>query len=140
MLPRSRLRAFALVALALFFVAAGVNHFVNPAFYVAIMPPYLPAHLALVQLSGVLEILGGLAVLVPRLRALAGWGLVLLLLAVFPANVHMAFHPELFPDVPASALRARLPLQGIFIAWAWWATRPDTTPALAGSPASAAPR
>lgn len=140
MFPRSRLRAFALVALAIFFVAAGVNHFVNPTFYVAIMPHYLPAHLALVQLSGVLEILGGVAVLVRRLRALAGWGLVLLLLAVFPANVHMALHPELFPDVPAWALRARLPLQGIFIAWAWWATRPEPIPALAGSPASAAPR
>lgn len=126
MLPRSRLRAAALLALSLFFVAAGVNHFASPDFYVAIMPPYLPAPLALVQASGVLEILGGLAVLAPRLRPLAGWGLVGLLVAVFPANLHMALHPELFPDAPAWLLLARLPLQAVFIAWAWWATRPDS--------------
>lgn len=127
-LPQGRVRRIALLVLAAFFVAAGVNHFVNPGFYVRIMPPYLPAHLELVYLSGIFEVLGGIAVLWPGLRSLAGWGLVLLLLAVYPANLHMALHPELFPEMSAAALYARLPLQFVFIAWVYWATRPEPRP------------
>jgi len=124
-LPTRLPRRFALLALALFFVVAGVNHFVNPAFYLAMMPPWLPAHLELVRVSGVFEVLGGIAVLLPRLRSAAGWGNHLLLVAIFPANLYMAANPELFPDFRATALSARLPFQALFIAWAWWATRPD---------------
>lgn len=124
-LPSSKPRAAALVALGLLFIAAGANHFLNPEFYLRIMPPWVPAHRAMVALSGVFEILGGLAVFVAPARRWAGWGLVLLLIAVFPANVHMALNPEQFPDLPRAALWARLPLQGALIAWAWWATRPD---------------
>jgi uncharacterized membrane protein len=125
-LPPSRAKRVALFALSVFFVAAGVNHFANPEFYVAIMPPWLPAHRELVYLSGMFEILGGLAVLVPRLRSLAGWGLVALLLAVYPANLHMALDPEQFSaQLPVWAIYARLPFQFVFIAWAIWATRPD---------------
>ena len=124
-LPKLRSRRFALLGLGAFFVVAGTNHFVNPDFYVRMMPPYLPAHLALVYLSGIFEILGGVLVLALRVRALAGWGVVVLLLAVFPANVHMALSPKLFPDTPAFALYARLPFQALFIAWAYWATRPE---------------
>jgi uncharacterized membrane protein len=123
-LPRHIGRRLALLGLALFFVVAGANHFLNPAFYVAIMPPYLPAHLELVYLSGFFEIAGGVAVLIPAVRSRAGWGLVLLLLAIFPANIDMALHPERYPDLPAAGLYARLPLQAVFIAWAYWATRP----------------
>ena len=97
-LPEQLARKLALLALSAFFVAAGTNHFVNSEFYVSIMPPYLPAHLELVYVSGFFEILGGIGVLVPAVRALAGWGLVLLLVAVSPANLHMAVHPELFSD------------------------------------------
>lgn len=125
-LPGRLSKRLALVGLSLFFVVAGVNHFVNPNFYVQIMPPYLPAHLELVYLSGVLEILGGVAVLVPGIRTTAGWGLVLLLVAIFPANLHMALNPDLFPDMSPAALYARLPFQALFIAWAYWATRADT--------------
>ena len=121
------IKMIALVVLALAFIAAGVNHFVNPTFYVKIMPAYLPAHLELVYVSGVFEILGGVAVLIPRIRGIAGWGLVLLLIAVFPANLHMALNPELYPGLSRAALYARLPLQALLIAWAYWATRPDTT-------------
>ena len=128
-LPESRAKRIALFGLSAFFVVAGVNHFLNPGFYVRIMPPYLPAHLELVYLSGVAEVLGGIAVLVSGIRALAGWGLVLLLLAVYPANLHMALHPELFPDLSTTALYARLPLQFVFVAWAYWATRPDVAEA-----------
>lgn len=124
-LPRSRLRSAALLLLAANFVAAGVMHFANPEFFVRIMPPYLPWHLELVYLSGVFEILGGLGVLWPATRALAGWGLIALLVAVYPANIHMALHPEQFPDVQAWAAWLRLPFQFLFMAWAWWATRPD---------------
>ncbi len=124
-LPARLPKRLALLALALFFVVAGTNHFVNRDFYVGLMPPYLPAPLALVYLSGVLEILGGIAVLIPRVRALSGWGLVLLLVAVFPANLHMAMNPDSFPDISAVALYIRLPVQGLLIAWAYWATRPD---------------
>jgi uncharacterized membrane protein len=71
------------------------------------------------------ELAGGLAVLVPALRSVAGWGLVVLLLAIFPANVHMALNPELFPRFSEAALYGRLPFQALFIAWSYWATRPD---------------
>ncbi len=128
-LPRSIPRRIALLLLAAFFVVAGVNHFVNPDFYVAIMPPYLPAHLELVYVSGLFELLGGLAVLPRRTRALAGWGLIALLVAVYPANVHMALHPELYSDTPRAALYARLPFQVVFFAWTFWATRPEAEPA-----------
>jgi uncharacterized membrane protein len=108
--------------LVLFWVAAGVNHFINPEFYVQIMPPYLPWHLPLVYLSGVAEILGGLAVAVPSLRRWAGWFLLLVLLAVFPANIHMALHEVQVgdADMPTWALWARLPFQFLFAAWVYW--------------------
>ena len=131
-LPRSRVKRIALFALSAFFVFAGVQHFVNPDFFTAIMPPALPAHLELVYLSGVFEIAGGIGVLIPSLRSLAGWGLIALLVAVFPANLYMAMHPELFPDMSPSALYIRLPIQALFIGWAWWATRRDD-PDAAGS-------
>lgn len=124
-LPSSKPRAAALVVLGLLFIAAGANHFLNPDFYLRIMPPWVPAHREMVALSGALEILGGLGVFVAPVRSWAGWGLVLLLVAVFPANLHMALNPELFPDLPRAALWARLPLQGALIGWAWWATRPE---------------
>ena len=124
-LPARLPKRIALFGLALFFVAAGINHFLNPDFYVAMMPPYLPMHLGLVYISGVFEVLGGLAALLPAARSAAGWGLVLLLVAVFPANLHMALNADLFPGMSAAALYIRLPFQALFIAWAYWATRPD---------------
>jgi uncharacterized membrane protein len=105
------------------FVAAGANHFANPHFYLRIMPPCLPWHRELVFVSGAFEVLGGVGLLVPRLRVAAAWGLVALLVAVFPANVHMALHPADYPRLAPALLWARLPLQGVFIAWAYWYTR-----------------
>jgi uncharacterized membrane protein len=109
------------------FVAAGVLHFVRPEFYVRIMPPYLPWHSELVLISGAFEILGGVGLFVPRLRVPAAWGLIALLVAVFPANVHMALHPEQFPQFPPPLLWGRLPLQALFIVWAYWFTRSDSS-------------
>jgi uncharacterized membrane protein len=101
------------------FIFAGVMHFVIPRAYRRIMPPYIPAAEAMVAASGVAEIAGGAALLHPRSRRAGGWWLIATLIAVFPANVHMALHPEDFPKVPggAAALWARLPLQAVFIAW-----------------------
>jgi uncharacterized membrane protein len=126
-LPRRLPKRIALFLLALFFVFAGVTHFTRPEFFTAIVPPALPAPLALVYVSGVFEILGGLGVLWPATRAAAGVGLVALLVAVYPANLYMAWAPERFvaQGTPLWALYARLPLQFVFIAWAWWATRAD---------------
>jgi len=122
-LPESRARRYALLALAPFFVLAGINHFRDPAFYLAMMPPYLPAHGLLVAVSGVLEIVGGVGVLVPGLRQRVGWGLAALLVGVFPANLHVALNPELLPGLSAAALWTRLPVQLLLIAWCLWATR-----------------
>jgi uncharacterized membrane protein len=104
------------------FVGAGTLHFTQPKFYEAIMPPYVPAHRELVYASGAAEIAGGVAAIAPKTRRAGGWWLVATLLAVFPANVHMALHPDQFSKLPRWALLARLPLQGVFIAWALWAT------------------
>ena len=110
--------------LGLLFVAAGFNHFRGFDFYKSIVPDYLPWHGPLVSVSGAAEILLGGLLLVPRTARLAAWGLIALLVAVFPANVHMALHPRDFPAFAAWTLWARLPLQGVLLAWAWWFTRP----------------
>ncbi|MEA2215431.1 MAG: hypothetical protein QOK19_992 [Solirubrobacteraceae bacterium] len=110
--------------LAAFFVSAGVNHFVNPRFYEAIVPPSLKhERRRIVQISGVAELAGGLGVLIPSTRRLAGVGLIALLAAVFPANLYMAREPEDFKKLPRWALFARLPLQPLMMLWAWRATR-----------------
>ena len=117
-------KSVALVLLGLFFIAAGANHFVHPAFYLRIVPGYLPDHALLVAISGVCECLGGIGVLIPRTRRLAGIGLIALLIAVFPANVQMAQHPELYADIgSALAFYIRLPLQLAVVTWTWWVTR-----------------
>src|SRR5690349_17696212 len=113
---------------ALLYIGAGVNHFVNTDFYVGIMPPYLPWHLALVYISGVAEIALGAALLVERWSRPAAWGLIALLVAVFPANVHMALHPELYAWARPVGLWLRLPIQGLLVAWAYWYTRPTRRP------------
>ncbi len=127
--PRSISKRVALLLMAALIIRAGVAHFTNPGGFVAIMPLYLPLHLELVYLSGVFEILGGIGALFSWTRRFAGWGLIALLIAVFPANLHMALNPELFPTIPEWALYARLPLQLVFVAWVRWATKPDSTEA-----------
>jgi uncharacterized membrane protein len=123
--PPSRTRSAS--ALGLFFVAAGVNHFVAPRAYRKIVPPGFGDPGLLVAVSGVAEIAGGLAALVPATRRASGWGLMALLVAVFPANIHMARHPEAVPGlrVPRVLLWLRLPLQPLMVWWAWAATHPS---------------
>ena len=103
------------------FTLAGVMHFARPRWYERIMPPYVPAHTELVYASGVAEIAGGLATLHPATRRFGSAFSIATLIAVFPANVHMALNPEDFKEVPGgeATLWARLPLQALFIAWAY---------------------
>src|SRR4028119_1045708 len=99
--------------LGLAFALAGLYDFINPAFYLRMMPPYLPWHLFLVYLSGCFEATLGLLLLIPRYTRYAAWGLIALLVAVFPANVHMALNPQLYPDISPHTLWLRLPLQAL---------------------------
>ncbi len=107
------------------YILAGTLHFVITPRYEAVMPPYLPAHRELVYISGVAEIAGGIGAQIPQTRRPAGIGLIALLWAIFPANLHMALHPESIKglSVPRPLLWARLPLQFPLMWWAWRATR-----------------
>ena len=110
---------------ALLFLAAGANHFLHPQVYQRIIPPGFPFPAALVLISGICEIAGGFGLLIPGLRTAAAWGLIALLIAVFPANLYMAIRPDRFADLhlPYWALILRLPLQGVLIIWIWWIRR-----------------
>jgi uncharacterized membrane protein len=109
-----------------FFVVAGVMHFVRPRIYRSIMPPYVPAPEAMVYASGVAEIAGGAGLMLERSRRPAGWWLIATLVAVFPANLHMALNADRYRKIPGGppALWARLPFQGVFIAWVLSAMAP----------------
>jgi uncharacterized membrane protein len=114
------MRTILRVLAAIFFVMAGTFHFLRPELYLQIMPPYFPAPQLLVVVSGIAEIAGGIGLLIRPLRRAAAWGLIALLIAIFPANVYMVQHPELF-HFALWFLWARLPLQIAFIAWVWFA-------------------
>jgi uncharacterized membrane protein len=105
-------------AFAALFVAAGVAHFAATEFYMKMMPPAFPLHRTLVLLSGACEVVLGILLLIPRTSRLAAWGLIALLIAVFPANLHIYRHQELFPLPPLLHL-LRLPFQGVLILWAF---------------------
>jgi uncharacterized membrane protein len=104
-----------------FFAGAGILHFARPKPFEAIVPDYLPAHRELVRLSGAVELVAGVATLLPRHRGWGRWLSIATLIGVFPSNVHMALHPERYPQVPGGrrALIARLPLQGLLVLWAY---------------------
>lgn len=115
--------------LAAFFTLAGTLHFIRPKAYEAIVPPYVPARRQAVQVSGVAELAGGLALVSPATRRAARWWLLALLIAVFPANVHMALDPQQVAErgvaadrIPRWLLWARLPLQPLCMLWVWRAT------------------
>lgn len=114
--------------MAAVYLVAGTLHFLITPRYMAIMPPYLPAHRALVLISGACEIAGGLGMLArsAATRRAAAWGIVALLIAVMPANVTMLTHHADFPAIPLWILWARLPLQLPLIYWAWRYTQSAT--------------
>ena len=128
------------ITLATFMIAIGVTHFASPEGFVQIVPKVLPAPLVLVYVSGVFEVLGGIGVLVARTRRMAGWGLIALYVAVFPANINMAVN-HIEPagtHIPEALFWLRLPLQVLLIAFAWWCTRDDA--ANAANASGAMPR
>lgn len=124
----SRTKTILLYIMAAFYIFAGYNHLANPEFYLAIMPPNLPEPELLNVLSGLAEIVLGVFLLEPRTRALAAWGTIALLVAVFPANIYAAT-ANIGADGPGSGAGTanwiRLPFQIVFIAWAWWYTLPQ---------------
>lgn len=107
------------LVVAAFFIGAGVLHFVLLDFFSSIVPPYFSNPEALVKISGVFELLGGIGILVERTRKWAGFGLIALCVAVLPANIHMAMNPDQFADIPVALLYLRLPLQALVI-WVIW--------------------
>lgn len=111
------LRTASRVLLGIAFTIAGANHFRDPASYIAMIPPWLPSPEMLNLISGGAEIAGGFGLLIPRARNAAATGLILLLIAVFPANLHVALHGWPGMDIPRWVLFARLPFQFLFIAW-----------------------
>lgn len=118
------------IIFALFFIAAGVQHFRDEALFLKLMPDYIPVelHRPAVLVSGVFEIALGVLLLIPRTTRLAAWGLIALLVAVFPANIYAYQHSrEVFPDVDPALHFWRLPLQAVLILWAWWYTRPSAS-------------
>ena len=124
----SRRKRILLWVMAAFYVFGGFNHLMNPEFYLAIMPPSLPNPEWLNVLSGLAEIVLGVYVLEPRARVLAAWGIIALLVAVFPANVYVAAQ-NLGSGGPGTGNAVfnyvRLPLQALLVVWAWWYTRPE---------------
>ena len=116
------MRAMQRYAIALLFAGSGLLHFRNPRIYERIVPPFFPGHREIVLISGFFEVLGALGILPARTRMAAAWGLIALLVAVFPANIYMAVDAAKFSKfAPAWALYARLPLQFVFIAWIYHA-------------------
>jgi uncharacterized membrane protein len=123
-MENGKIRTVMKYLLAISFIGAGLNHFKNPGFYLSIMPPYLPWPSALHLIAGFFEFVFGVMLLIPRFQRWAAWGLIALLVAVYPANIHMAIHHELY-QLPMIFHWIRLPLQFVLIAWAWWFTKAD---------------
>ncbi len=108
--------------LAVFMIGAGIMHFVAPEFFLKMVPPYLPFRSGIVTVSGVCEIVLGLLLLIPLTSRVAAWGIIALLIAVFPANIYLYQNQSLIPAPPVVHL-LRLPFQWVFILWAYWHTR-----------------
>ncbi len=122
-----RLMKLGRAVMGVLYLAAGLGHFVATRLYMSVVPDYLPAHRELVLVSGVAELAGGFGVLMPWTRRAAAWGIVVLLVAVMPANIWMVQHPERWPGVPLWGLWLRLPLQAVLVWWAWSLTRAEAS-------------
>ena len=101
------------------YILAGINHFINPKVYVRIMPPYIPYHKAIVLWSGIVEILLGTGLLFPLTREISAWGIIVMLIAIFPANIEQVRSKKARMKLPLWLVILRLPLQFILIWWAW---------------------
>ena len=132
----TRPQSIARWVLAVFFIGAGVNHFLSPEIYLGMMPAWLPLKAAANFVSGTAEIAGGIGLLVPCLRRAASWGLIALLIAVFPANIHVALqgHMPGLENASPALLWLRLPFQALFIIWVWWVGRTPQKPKATTTP------
>ena len=117
---KSNIKTLSIIIMTLFYIMAGTNHFINPDWYVRIVPPILPFKTAIVYISGILEIILGTLLIFPKRRFIASWGLILLLVAVYPANIYVALtNGEVMDTTPLIAW-GRLPFQFVFIGLAYW--------------------
>ena len=115
-----KIKTLSIIIMTLFYIMAGTNHFINPDWYVRIVPPILPFKTVIVYISGILEIILGTLLIFPKTRFIAGWGLILLLVAVYPANIYIALtNGEVMDTTPLIAW-GRLPFQFVFIGLAYW--------------------
>ena len=117
------IKLFSIIIMSIFYVSIGVNHFTIPEWFLQIVPPYLPYKLELVYISGFLEILLGVMLLIPATRFYAAWGLILLLIAVYPANIYLAQTNGAVMNTTPLVAWGRLPFQFVFIALAYWHTK-----------------
>jgi uncharacterized membrane protein len=124
-LPVIRQKEILRGVLAVAIIIVGITHFLRAEEYAKIVPPLLAYPFTLVYVSGVFEILGGIGLLIPLVSEAAAWGLIALFIAVFPANIYMTLHHIEINGIPDNQILywARLPLQAVLIAWAWWYTR-----------------
>lgn len=113
------IKEISLYIMAIIYIAAGLNHFKNAKFYLRIMPPYLPFHKWLNWISGVAEIVLGILLFIPSTRVLAAWGIIALLIAVFPANIYHFTSKGKTLRTPMWVLILRLPIQFVLMYWAW---------------------
>ena len=117
---KSKIKTLSIILMTLFYIMAGTNHFINPDWYVRIVPPILPFKTAIVYISGILEIILGTLLIFPKRRFIASWGLILLLVAVYPANIYVALtNGEVMDTTPLIAW-GRLPFQFVLIGLAYW--------------------
>ena len=114
------IKYFSMIVMGVFYISIGVSHFTSPIWYVKIVPPYLPYKLELVYISGLFEILFGAMLLFKKTRFLAGWGLILLLIAVYPANIYLAQTNGAAMNTTPLIAWGRLPVQFIFVGLAYW--------------------
>ena len=114
------LKLITIILMAYFYISVGIKHFTEPEWFLQIYPPFLPFGLAAVYISGFFEVLFGIMLLIPKTRYYAGWGLIALLIAVFPANIYLAYTNGAAMDISAAVAWGRLPFQALFIALAYW--------------------
>ena len=116
----SKIKTISIIIMTLFYIGAGINHFINPDWFVRIVPPILPFKITIVYISGIFEVILGCLLIFPKTRFIAGWGLILLLLAVYPANIYVALTNGKAMDTTPMIAWGRLPFQFVFIGLAYW--------------------
>ena len=116
----SKIKPFSIIIMSLFYIIAGINHFINPVWYIRIVPPILPFKIVIVYITGILEIILGSLLFFTNTRFIAGWGLVILLFAIYPANIYVALTNGEAMDTTPIIAWGRLPFQFALIALAYW--------------------